>query len=199
MSSHTLTTKQCKNFPECFTDPLSVSRFFQPSIVTLNQTNRLFLLCLSNGNAEGLGRMREKELEISCKALGFQEAPTCVDDPDLVDGMDSKWAPELIAEQVTRFCKQKEATDGAISKIDIIVTFDNGGVSAHPNHIALFYGVEKLMERKLLDVEVMTLTTVNIFRKYIGLADVNFLWMDEWQCFRLNVCQAYANLARHES
>ena len=80
------------------------------------------------------------------------------------------------------------------------MTFDNAGVSNHPNHIALFYGVEKLMvERKLVDIEVMTLTSVNIFRKYIGLFDANCLWLDEWQSFRLNACQAYANLARHES
>ena len=40
------------------------------------------MLCLSNGNAEGIGRTREKELELSCKKLGFVEAPTVIDDPE---------------------------------------------------------------------------------------------------------------------
>ena len=60
-----------------------LSRFFQPSIVSLNAENKLHLLCLSNGNAEGLGREREKELEMSCKRLGFAEAPSVIDDNDL--------------------------------------------------------------------------------------------------------------------
>ena len=68
-------------------------RFFQPSIVKLGKENKLHLVCLSNGNAAGLGREREKELELSCKRLGFSEAPTVIDDEDLQDGMATKWAP----------------------------------------------------------------------------------------------------------
>jgi N-acetylglucosaminylphosphatidylinositol deacetylase len=48
--------------------------------------NNLFLLCLSNGDFEGLGRVREKELQASAKYLGFQEAE-CINDPELQDGM----------------------------------------------------------------------------------------------------------------
>lgn len=92
--------------------------------------------------------------------------------------MDKNWAPELIAEQVAKFCRQKEATEGPTGKIDMIVTFDEEGVSNHPNHIACFHGLELLMKKKLLDVEVMTLSTVNIFRKYIGIADCNFIFSD---------------------
>ena len=79
-------------------------RFFQPSILTLRDDNKLHLLCLSNGNAEGLGREREKELELSCKRLGFTEAPTVIDDNDLQDGMDIKWAPELVTDYITKWC-----------------------------------------------------------------------------------------------
>ena len=43
------------------------------------------------------------------------------------------------------------------------------------------------MVSKMLDVEVMTLSSVNIFRKYLALVDVNFIWNDEWQAFRINV------------
>ncbi len=82
------------------------------------------MICLSNGNAEGLGRAREKELELSCKRLGFTEAPTIIDDPELQDGMDKNWPPALIADYITKFCKQKEHTDGPEGKIDMMVTFD---------------------------------------------------------------------------
>jgi len=72
-----------KNILYVISHPDDEAMFFQPSIVTLKQENKLHLLCLSNGNAEGLGREREKELELSCKSLGFAEAPTVIDDNDL--------------------------------------------------------------------------------------------------------------------
>jgi LmbE family N-acetylglucosaminyl deacetylase len=40
------------------------------------------MLCLSNGNADGKGKIREKELTASSKNLGFVEWD-CIDDPDL--------------------------------------------------------------------------------------------------------------------
>ena len=82
------------------------------------------MLCLSNGNAAGLGKIREKELERACKRLGFSEAPTVLDDPELEDGMDKTWAPELVANQIEKFCKHRESIDGPEGKIDILITFD---------------------------------------------------------------------------
>ena len=156
------------------------------------------MLCLSNGNYEGLGREREKELEKSCARLGFTEPPTIIDDPELQDGMDNQWAPALIADYVSKHCKNKEQLDGEAGKIDIIVTFDQWGISNHPNHIAIFHGIEHMMKQKLmLDVEIFTLTTVMLWRKYLALADVNFILTDEWQAYRLNVCEAYGVLSEH--
>lgn len=105
------------------------------------------MLCLSNGNAEGLGRAREKELELSCRKLGFAEAPQVIDDPELQDGMDKQWAPALIASYIEKYCKQKETIEGPEGKIHLIVTFDEHGVSYHPNHQAVFRGCENLMTR----------------------------------------------------
>ena len=42
-----------------------------PSILELRKQNNLHLICLSTGNADGLGAIREKELEASAKNLGF--------------------------------------------------------------------------------------------------------------------------------
>ena len=84
---------------------------------------------------------------MSCKRLGFAEAPTVIDDDDLQDGMDTKWAPELVADHITKWCKQKESIEGAEGKINIIVTFDDHGVSGHVNHSAVYRGVARLMEK----------------------------------------------------
>ena len=135
------------------------------------------MLCLSNGNFAGLGKLREKELEMACKRLGFSEAPTVIDDPELQDGMDQNWAPELVANQIEKFCKHRESVDGPEGKINILITFDEHGISSHPNHISVFHGAEYLMKNQLIDVELMTLTTVNLFRKYIGFIDILFVWI----------------------
>ena len=113
--------------------------------------------------------------------------------------MDNKWAPGLIADYIVKHCRSKESLDGKEAMIDIIVTFDDEGVSLHPNHCAIFDGVSKIMNDHMLELEVLTLTTVHILRKYIAIADVNFCFTDEWQCFRYNMIEAYRTLAEHQS
>jgi len=66
--------------------------------------------------------------------------------------MDKDWAPPLIANCIQKFCNTKETIDGPAGKIDLIVTFDEHGISYHPNHIAVFRGVEYLMKNKLIEV-----------------------------------------------
>ena len=67
--------------------PDDEAMFFVPSIENLRGSNHLYLLCLSSGDFNGLGRIREKELEASGKNLGFKEV-ICINDDDLKDGMD---------------------------------------------------------------------------------------------------------------
>lgn len=49
--------------------------FFSPIIRRLVKTKgvKLSVLCLCNGNHDGLGRQREKELKASCKVLGLAD------------------------------------------------------------------------------------------------------------------------------
>lgn len=86
--------------------PDDEAMFFVPTIRHLQKQNRLYLLCLSNGNFAGLGKIRERELEKSCEYLGFVEPPTIVEDPDLMDGMQSIWPKDVICNQIDRFMKQ---------------------------------------------------------------------------------------------
>ena len=80
-----------------------------PTISSLRADNKLFLLCLSNGNFDGLGRVREKELEQSCKFLDFDEAPIVIDDPDLPDEMLSNWPKELVSSQIEKVLRSMAA------------------------------------------------------------------------------------------
>ena len=146
--------------------------------MNLRDDNKLFLLCISNGNAEGLGREREKELEKSCRFLKFAEAPTTINDPDLQDGMDNDWSPDLVAEHVNKYLIAM-AREGKDHEINTIITYDEYGVSYHPNHIAVHRGVCKMFENHQFELELYTLTTVNMFRKYTSYFDIAVC--DQWE------------------
>ena len=77
------------------------------------------MLCLSNGNFDGLGKIREKELHASAQYLGFKEAKV-VDSPDLQDGMKSYWDPEIIASEIKKYMTSLQGEQ----EITMIVTFD---------------------------------------------------------------------------
>ena len=51
----------------------------------------------------------------------------------------------------------------------------------------------------MVDVELMTLTTVMIMNKYLSIIDANFTYPGEWQAFRYNICDAFYTLSEHKS
>lgn len=141
--------------------------FFVPTVVSLQQAgHRVFVLCTSTGDFDGLGSVRQRELFASCAALGIAESDVRVlDVPDLQDGMANKWPATVVAQATEDFVAEHP-------DIDKIITFDEGGVSGHPNHIAVFRGVEKYAAAAR--IPLFKLESTNIFRKYVGPLDA--LW-----------------------
>lgn len=132
---------------------------------TLSDGNYLSI----TGNAGGLGHVRTKELASACARLGVHDL-SIIDDAHLPDGP-SRWPDEIVAEHV--------ASAAALTRADAIVTFDGGGVSRHPNHVACLTGVlEARRMRRLIkrwdvsdpgaDIDVWVLETVALARKYSG-------------------------------
>lgn len=140
------------------------------------------------GNADGLGDIRRKELQQSAVHLGLRDESDVfvIDDPSrFPDSMTTTWstkdvsallasafAPELASGRARREDAAPKAT------IDVILTFDEHGVSNHPNHRSLYHGavafLKALMDGKAgysCPVTLYTLTTTNIVRKYSGILD----------------------------
>ncbi|KAF9074839.1 putative deacetylase LmbE-like domain-containing protein, partial [Rhodocollybia butyracea] len=114
--------------------------FFAPTILGLTSHNQenFFSLCLSIGDADGLGHIRREEYDKSLDVLGISKANRMVlDDPSLKDGMDNFWDPHYIADVVAEFV--------ALHNITTILTFDGDGVSGHPNHKAIPYGIQHMI------------------------------------------------------
>lgn len=62
--------------------------------------------------------------------------------------------------------------------IDALITFDRSGVSSHPNHISLYHGARSFISALVKGkpgwaspVDLYTLTTVGILRKYMSFLD----------------------------
>ncbi|KAI8060844.1 putative deacetylase LmbE-like domain-containing protein [Gongronella butleri] len=142
--------------------------FFGPTLTSLQATSpktKVHVLCLSTGNADGLGKQREKELSRSCQVLGI--APSrlrTVDHAALQDGMTNEWSPAVIAPMVAAMVDK--------NKIDTIITFDDYGVSGHTNHRAAYRGVLAYQEQYGGEVAVYKLVSISVLRKYIGMLDI---------------------------
>ncbi|KAJ9522435.1 hypothetical protein QJQ45_008276 [Haematococcus lacustris] len=85
-------------------------------------------------NAYGMGSRREAELHAACKVLQVPSSHVrTVDDDRLQDGMRTSWDTAAVVTHVTAAMQQFKPT--------MVVTFDNLGVSHHPNHVAVHHGV----------------------------------------------------------
>lgn len=104
---------------------------------------------------------------------------------DFEDSMATTWDKTKIASllsaafapNLTKPMKSKGA-EAPTATIDVLLTFDQSGVSSHPNHISLFHGARHFIASLIHNhpgwqcpVDLYTLTSVNIARKYSSFLD----------------------------
>ncbi|KFW86484.1 N-acetylglucosaminyl-phosphatidylinositol de-N-acetylase, partial [Manacus vitellinus] len=123
-----------------------------------------------SGNYYNQGEIRKKELEQSCCVLGIPASDvTVIDHRDLPDNPAVEWDTHLLSTIVLEHIEAKN--------INLVVTFDAGGVSGHTNHISLYSAVRYRMVIisslwEQLRCRVLVLESVNLLRKYISFLDV---------------------------
>ncbi|KAG8122572.1 hypothetical protein E2320_018057 [Naja naja] len=145
--------------------PDDEAMFFAPTILALKSAS-LWLLCGSTGNYYQQGEIRKAELIESCKVLGIPASHVIIlDHRKLPDHPSAKWDIPLLTELILSHIKTLQ--------IDLLVTFDAGGVSGHPNHRSVYAAFRFLhSERKVPEgCQFLVLETVNVFRKYISIWD----------------------------
>lgn len=166
--------------------------FFGPTIVSLLHSNtKVFLLCLTSGDYYSEGKVRVKEFEDSCRALGLADRHYHIlDDARLPDSPTDDWdelyTQSVISKYVTKF------------DVDAVVTFDEHGVSGHKNHIALHTAVQNLN----ISVDKYKLVSCNILRKYSSVFDLlfsRFLTECRLISFFSNPLAPYRAMLKHES
>ncbi|KAK6621242.1 hypothetical protein RUM43_011548 [Polyplax serrata] len=171
---HMGTIANCKNVLFVTSHPDDECMFFGPTIISLS--NRpdfsVYLLCLSRGNFQNLGKVRKKELYESCKILNVPESHVQIVNSTLLqDDPTVNWNQEVVADIILNFIETYS--------IDAILTFDRNGVSNHPNHSSLFYAMAHLcLEKKLpRRCKAYALESVSRLRKYLGFLDLPFTYL----------------------
>ncbi|KAI8932092.1 hypothetical protein NX059_010977 [Plenodomus lindquistii] len=167
--------------------PDDEAMFFAPTLLALTRpalANHVKILCLSSGDADGLGEIRKKELVKSGLQLGIasKDDILVIEDRNFPDSMTVTWHPRLISNLLTTAFAPRmsaiSAKEAPQTTIDTIITFDAHGISSHPNHKSLHDGahtfLKALMHRHSgwqCPIELYTLTTTSIVRKYTSVLD----------------------------
>ncbi|KAM5309649.1 N-acetylglucosaminyl-phosphatidylinositol de-N-acetylase isoform 3-T4 [Glossophaga mutica] len=150
--------------------PDDEAMFFAPTLLGLARLkHRVFLLCFSAGNYYNQGEIRKKELLQSCGVLGIPAASiTIIDNRDFPDDPGVQWDTASVASVLLQHIE--------VNDINLVVTFDAGGISGHSNHVALHTATRTLHSKGRLPAgcRVLTLQSVSMLRKYISLLDLPF-------------------------
>jgi N-acetylglucosaminylphosphatidylinositol deacetylase len=143
-----------------FAHPDDETMFFLPLLVLARRLGvRYRFLCLTTGDYDGLGVLRSKEFEEVGRHLQAVKADI-VDNPLLRDGP-GMWDPEDVKAVVEAYLSKTPS-------VKALFTFDDYGVSGHPNHISVYRGVRLMNSR----IARYSLESVPIWRKYLPPLDV---------------------------
>ncbi|XP_074642785.1 N-acetylglucosaminyl-phosphatidylinositol de-N-acetylase-like isoform X2 [Tubulanus polymorphus] len=172
--------------------------FFTPSILSMIACGHsVYLLCLSTGDYYGEGEKRKEELFESCEILGLPvENVSLVDDKALPDNPNVTWDPERICYHTFEMVKKHD--------INTIITFDAGGVSGHNNHCNLHWAFWRCLFQNRIPkgVEVFTLQSISLFRKYLFIFELPVSFIRSKLLFVSNlksIIQAREALQAHKS
>ncbi|WWD05422.1 hypothetical protein V865_003499 [Kwoniella europaea PYCC6329] len=136
--------------------------FFSPTILSLvSEGWTVSGLCLSTGNSSGQGDIRTEELYGSYEVLGVvRENVKIVDHPKLQDSMTSQWDPHLLLEIILHHLKDHP--------VDLIITFDEIGITHHPNHISLPQALALLQTHTQPSPKITHLKSPGVIPKFTG-------------------------------
>ncbi|XP_057838202.1 uncharacterized protein LOC131048312 isoform X2 [Cryptomeria japonica] len=171
--------------------PDDESMFFIPTILYLTSVchHNIYILCISTGNAEGKGHIRKDEMLQACLVLKVPVSNVSILDlPQLQDGFGKRWDHNLLAEIIGQELKNHD--------IKTIITFDDYGISGHPQHRAVHIGVCIFLKEnmklsqgpEMKTVDAWQLISTNIMRKYSGPFDIWFsilflFWLEKEQSY----------------
>ena len=127
--------------------PDDESMFFLPVMRALisRADEKVWLICLSTGDYDGLGKIREKEMLNAGTMLGLDKTIVC---DNLKDHPTERWPSNHVSNEIESVLKDNLPKDSTPFSMIRFITFDEGGVSGHVNHTDTYLGVVDLLRRK---------------------------------------------------
>ncbi|OQD64448.1 hypothetical protein PENPOL_c007G04378 [Penicillium polonicum] len=150
--------------------------FFSPSILYHRHDPHVTrsLLVISSGNYNGIGEQRQTEIHKSCAALGIsQDHCVVLDHLALQDNPKKWWDEKLVQDIIAPYIEKWKA--------DLIISFDQGGISGHINHRAVSAAIRNYVVTNEHAPRAYTLQSIGLLRKYSSLIDlipstIPFMW-----------------------
>jgi N-acetylglucosaminylphosphatidylinositol deacetylase len=140
--------------------------FFSPTIIgLLSRRKKGHILVFSTGNSNGLGPIRKNELKGSCERLGI-DVSRCLslNLTDLQDNPHRWWAKENISKIVEKYVNEFQ--------IDLLITFDRGGISGHLNHKSLAIGIEYFIKNSDKAPLTYQISTVSFLFQFSSIFNI---------------------------
>jgi N-acetylglucosaminylphosphatidylinositol deacetylase len=123
--------------------PDDESMFFVPTIRSLvTAGERVWILCLTTGDYDGLGKQREKELNRAGNLLGVSKVMIVNDK----DHPKERWPIPSVSSAIQQALENEILSNPECERF-VLLTFDQHGVSGHVNHIDTFHGVCELVKQ----------------------------------------------------
>lgn len=177
-------TKTSKYILFIIAHPDDETMFFSPTIFSIKELKsklerkginiKLHILCLSNGNFYGQGKIRENEFEKVMLHMKIDKYKLINDESRFPD-KDMYYKSSDVEEEIAKYIENENDDE-----LSLIFTFDEKGVSKHKNHISCYEGLisylknnkKSLMSRK---IQVYLLDSYGIIYQYL-LQILSFLW-----------------------
>jgi len=132
--------------------PDDESMFFVPTLRGLKVAKeKVWILCLTTGDYDGLGKIRSKEMMQAGKILGIERTIVC---DELKDHPTNRWDITIVQQEIEKRLRteMEEMKDEALCTQITLISFDQWGVSGHVNHIDTYLGVSAIARKGALEV-----------------------------------------------
>ena len=120
--------------------PDDESMFFVPTLRALKDET-VWIICLTTGDFDGLGKIRSKEIQNAGKLLNADKVLVC---DRLKDHPTNRWDivdVEQEIETTLSTAMHSSSISGKYWHRIVLITFDRFGVSGHVNHVDTYSGV----------------------------------------------------------
>jgi N-acetylglucosaminylphosphatidylinositol deacetylase len=184
---HTRLPEGCDRFLLVIAHPDDEVIFFRPTMSILQSEGKeVYILCLTEGDHEGLGIIRTEELYESAATFGIPRSR--VEIKQYRDGRQEVWDLEAVKRDVSSFSREHD--------IQAIITFDDYGVTGHINHVSCYEAVRDLKGEQI----GLSLMSRSVWIK--GLGPLSVFVHDPSADYVLsseNVTKSWRHMKVHES